>query len=620
MLCRIFFYAFNKSLFPGISFYNWLQIIKGGIRFDLAAMFYFNAAFIILSLLPLPFREGKQYQLFIKIIFFVTNGLAILLNAIDFIYFRFTLRRTTRTVFAEFAHETNGAGLAGRFFIDYWYVAVTFTALILAMIWLYNRVLIKSPVGKKGWLFYTTSILALPIAILLAVGGIRGDFKYSTRPITVSNAGAYVSKPHEMYLVLNTPFCMVRTWTVKKLEPLHYFTDKEVETIYTPVHTPQKDSTALFQKKNIVVIILESFGQEAVGAYNHDLDKGLYKGFTPFLDSLIGVSRTYRNSFANGRKSIDALPSILAGIPNGIDPFVLTPYSSNKINSLPQLLKQEGYYTAFFHGAPNGSMGFDALMKLMGVEHYYGKNEYNNDADFDGLWGIWDEPFFQFFESKLNEISQPFMCSIFSTSSHHPFKVPKPYEGVFKKGPLPVLECISYTDMALKKFFEKAQKQPWFNNTLFVISADHATISYHPEYQNAWGDVAIPIILYAPGDTTLRGMENGYIQQIDIMPTVLHYMHYNKPFVAYGGNALDKSRMQFSVCYNGGYRWLEGDYLLFFDGTKSSSLFNFKTDRGFKNNLLGKEIHIATTMERHLKAFMQQYNNRLNENRLTVNP
>ena len=183
-----------------------------------------------------------------------------------------------------------------------------------------------------------------------------------------------------------------------------------------------------------------------------------------------------------------------------------------------------------------------------------------------------------------------------------------------------LLPTREHTDMALRKFFTKASKESWFKNTLFVISADHATISYHPEYQNAWGDVAIPIILYAPGDSSLNGMHNGYIQQIDVMPTVLNYLHYYKPYVAYGGNALDSNRMQFSICYNGGYRWIEDDYLLFFDGTKASSLYNFKKDRLFKNNVLMQETQVAATMEKHLKAFMQQYNNRLIENRLTIVP
>ena len=618
-LCRILFFLLNKSLFPGISFSGWLTILHGGWVFDIAAMFYFNALFILLMLLPFPARSNTVYQKVIKYVFFTTNGLAILLNCIDFIYYRFTLRRTTRSVFGEFSHENNMGKLAGRFVLDFWYVALIFVLLIVLMIWLYNRVSIRKPqITEKKLSFYVKAAIALPLAITLAVGGIRGDFKYSTRPITISNAGEYVSSPNEMYLVLNTPFCIVRTWNVKRLEEMHYYPEEEVGKIYSPIHYPKGDSTKPFQKKNVVIFILESWGKESVGAYNKDLDNGTYQGFTPFLDSLMAVSKVYWNSFASGRKSIDAIPSLLAGIPNGQDPFILTPYASDSLHGLPKILRDEGYNTSFFHGAPNGSMGFKALVNLLGVEHYYGKDEYNNDADFDGIWGIWDEPFFQFFEKTINTFKQPFFSTIFSVSSHHPFKLPEQYKGKFRKGPLPVMECISYTDMALRKFFEKASQTDWFKNTVFVISADHATESYHPEYKNEWGDVAIPIVLYSPGDSSFHGLDSGIIQQTDIIPSLLSYMNYDKPFLAFGENVFNKNRINFSVSYTGGYRWIEDDYLLFFDGIKTRSLYNYKKDRLFKENLVDKNPEIVAKLERNLKAFIQQYNNRLIRNQLTV--
>lgn len=618
-MCRVLFYLLNQSLFPGIHFSEWMKIFKGGWVFDIAALCYFNALFIFLMLMPFRFRYAEAYQRVVKYIFYITNGIAVLLNCIDFIYYRFTLRRTTRTVFSEFSNEVNKKALFKNFLLDYWYVVLIFAALILLMVWLYNRVKIHTEIKRqKGRFFYIKAIVVLCLTIALAIGGIRGDFKYSTRPITISNAGEYVNTPNEMYLVLNTPFCMVRTWNVKGLEEIKYFTDEEVEKIYTPVHYPQKDSSSPFRKDNVVVIILESFGKEAVGGYNKDLDNGTYTGFTPFLDSLMTVSKVYWNSFANGRKSIDALPSVLAGIPNGKDPFVLTPYASDSLYTLPQILNKEGYNSSFFHGAPNGSMGFKALVNLMGIQHYYGKDEYNNDDDFDGIWGIWDEPFFQFFADKLNTFQQPFFSTIFSVSSHHPFRVPEKYKGKFKKGKLPVLECISYTDLALREFFTKASRSEWFKNTLFVITADHATVSYHPEYQNAWGDVAIPILLYHPGDTVFAGKDPGIIQQIDVMPSVLSYLHYDKPYVAFGKNVFDSTRLNFAVSYGGGYRWIEDDYILFFDEKESKSLYNYRKDRLFKENLLTKEPATVKKLETHVKAFIQQYNNRLLKNQLKI--
>ncbi|ANH79871.1 sulfatase [Niabella ginsenosidivorans] len=618
-ICRLLFYFLNRGLFPDIAGSDWLKILKGGLLFDIAALFYFNGLMIFLMTIPVPYavRANKGYQQTIKWIFYITNGIAVFLNCVDFIYYRFTLKRTTVSVFSEFSHEQNKGGLAFHFFIDYWFVVLLFVALIALMVFLYNRVVIRQrhwPLPKAG--YYITASLVFAVAVVLAIGGIRGGYRHSTRPITVTDAGEYVKRSHEVYLVLNTPFVFIRTMGVTPLKEVHYFPENEVAKIYSPLHYPSQADSVPFTKKNVVIIILESFGKEATGFYNKDLDRGTYKGFTPFLDSLASVSKIYWNSFANGRKSIDAIPSILSSIPSGQDPFALTPYVSDSTRSLPRLLSQEGYHTSFFHGAANGSMGFLSYTKMIGIENYFGKTEYNNDADYDGIWGIWDEPFFRFFEQKLSSFPQPFFASIFSVSSHDPFKVPKKYEGRFQKGPLPVLECIGYTDMALQQFFAKAQQQPWFKNTLFVISADHATVTYHPEYQNAWGDYAIPIILYAPGDSSFRGVEQGVIQQLDIMPTVLDYLHYKKPYLAYGESALHRTGPGFAFQYLGGYRWITGPYLMFFDGNKTTGLYNYPTDRLLQKDLVRDSAQVAAGMEQKLKAFIQQYNNRIIRNQL----
>ena len=179
-----------------------------------------------------------------------------------------------------------------------------------------------------------------------------------------------------------------------------------------------------------------------------------------FLISLLQHSATFTFSYANGRKSIDGLPSVVASIPSLGVPYFLSPYSGNKINSVSSLLKGKGYHTSFFHGAPNGSMGFQAFMNTAGVGQYYGMSEYDNDDDFDGIWGIWDDKFLQFFARKLNEFPQPFTSILFSVSSHHPFEIPSTFKDQFKGGPLVIHKCVQYADYALKEFFRTASSMP----------------------------------------------------------------------------------------------------------------------------------------------------------------
>lgn len=614
--CRLGFYFSNRSLFSHIAFGDLLYIFLGGIKFDLAALLYINSLYIVLQAIPFPFRYKKIYQTCCKWLFIVSNSIGFLANFIDFVYYKYTLKHTTASVFSQFSNEQNKLKLLGDFLADYWYLVIAFVVFIYIFIQLYQFVTIKKA-PRFTWQIYLTHTIALVLIAGLAVIGMRGGWRHSTRPITMSNAGDFVKSPSDMSLVLNTPFTIMKTLKATDLKPINFYDEQTLDSIYSPIHLPKHKGP--FKKLNVVFLIIESLGKEHVGGLNKDLLNGTYKGYTPFIDSLVGQSFTSSHTYANGRKSIDALPSIISGIPSIREPFVLSKYSSNKTTSIAKILNDEGYETAFFHGAPNGSMGFSAYTNLAGIKKYYGKSEYNNDADFDGIWGIWDEPFMQYMAKTINTFKQPFFSAFFSVSSHHPFKVPEKYIGKFPKGPLPVQEPVGYTDMAIRKFFASASKMPWYKNTLFVLCADHATVSYLPEYQTLPGSFSIPILFYYPGGD-LKGKTERLIEQTDIMPTVLNYLNYNKPYFAFGFDAMSTNNNNFVVNNNdGSFSFYQGDYLLINDGLKTKGLFNLKTDRLTKNNLVNQLPAIQLTMEKYLKAFIQQYNNRMIKDQLTVN-
>lgn len=616
-ICRVGFFFYNKTFFPEVDFLQLLFLLKGGFVFDLATLLYFNLLYILLMVMPLNFRFAPNFQTGMKYLFLVTNGTALAANVIDFIYYRFTLRRTTADVFVQFENETNMGGLWLKFFVDYWYAALFFVLLMVLLIYLYNSISYSGPQLRHRKVYYIGGILAVPLVAYLMIGGMRGGFRHSTRPITLSNAGEYVKNPKHISIVLNTPFAIIRTVGKTKVQKASYYAPEELEKIYTPVHVPS--DTGNFAGKNVVIIILESFSREFFGFYNKDKYNGTYRGYTPFLDSLITHSKTFAYSFANGRKSIDGLPSVVSGIPSLGVPYFLSPYSGNKINSFASLLKKKGYHSSFFHGAPNGSMGFQAFMNIAGVDEYYGMDEYNNDADFDGLWGIWDEKFLRFYADKLNTFQQPFFSSFFSVSSHHPFKVPVEYENKFKGGPLVIHKCVEYTDYSLKKFFEKASEMPWYKNTLFIITADHTSSEMEfDETKTAWGFYSVPIIFFTP-DHSLQGVEQSIIQQIDILPTTLRYLGYDQPFVAFGRDAFSKDSEPFAFFYKDeNYQLCQGSYLLQFNGKQTVALYDFKSDPLLKHNMVSEQKDVVEEMERKIKAIVQQYNNRMIEDRLVV--
>jgi len=370
---------------------------------------------------------------------------------------------------------------------------------------------------------------------------------------------------------------------------------------------------------NVMIIILESFGREYIGTFNPDLENGNYKGYAPFFDTLCTRSKTFCNSFANGRKSIDALPSIISGIPAFHSPYVLTPYVNNDITSLPNLLKEKGYTTAFFHGAHNGSMGFEAYTNLAGFDKYFGLNEYPDDSHYDGYWGIWDEDFFDFTVKEMSKMKQPFMTTIFTLSAHAPFDVPEKYKGKFPTGPKKIHETVGYSDYALSTFFKKAEKMPWFDSTLFVITADHASIPYYDGYCNEMGNFKIPILLYMKNSDFI-GMDSTVAQQIDILPTVLSILNYDKDYFALGNNMLDTTIQHYAVSNNNGLdRFLiyMDDYMLLAQDTISKELYNFVSDHMMRNNVFNDSTSLVKKMEKQMRAVIQVFNKCMIHNALT---
>ena len=613
----------NYSYFSGnLTFSHLCEMYMGSLRFDVSGILYVNILYIVLMLFPLHFKENKIYHVFCKWIFLVTNWIALLANLIDSVYFKYTMRRTTATVFSEFGNEDNMASIFGKEILNHWYLLLLLIVLTFVMFKLYR----KPKTERKNlvwWKYDISYLLFLAIAVYLSVVGVRGGFTRATRPITISNANQYVDHPIEAALVLNTPFSIIRTIGIPTFQNVDYYaSEEELENVYTPVHNPSKVKD--FKQKNVVIFIVESFGREYIGAFNKDLEGGNYKGYTPFVDSLIEHSATFRYSYSNGRKSIDGMPSVLSSIPMFVEPFVLTPASMNRVSGIAGELGKKGYSSAFFHGAQNGSMGFQAFARSTGFDGYYGRDEYNadsrfgGDADFDGTWAIWDEPFLQFYCTAMSEMQQPFMTALFTASSHHPYNVPDEYKSVFPEGDLSIHKCIGYTDNALRKFFDSARKQPWYDNTIFVITADHTNETNHAEYQTDIGGFCVPIIIYEPGNDSIVGNHDKIAQHIDIMPTILGMLGYENSYLAFGCDLFaTPAEDTYAVNYlNGIYQYVKFGYVLQFDGTNTKAVYSLD-DTLMQNNLVGK-VDCQQQMENELKAIIQQYMSRMNEDRLTV--
>ena len=591
------------------------EVFWGGLVFDTSAILYTNVLWVLMMLFPWYGKENPTYHQVCKWVYLVVNGIAFAMNLADAAYFPFTMRRTTTTVFGEFSNEGNLGRIFGLELINHWYLVVLFIVVMALMWWGYKTPQLDYRKMTSKVKYHVVSIVALLVFLPLCVAGMRGGFTTAVRPITISNANQYTDSPKDVALVLNTPFAMIRTIGKSVFVVPRYFeSEDELEKIYSPVHAGSGNAcdTCVYNKRNVVILIVESFGREYIGALNKELEGGKYQGYTPYVDQLIGESTTFKDSYCNGRKSIDGMPSILCSIPMFVEPFILTPASMNDFTGLAGLLGEEGYETAFFHGAQNGSMGFQAFARKTGFQKYYGRTEYEaakGTEDFDGTWAIWDEPFLQYYAEEMSRMKEPFMTAVFTASSHHPFEIPEKYKSVFPEGPLEIHKCIRYTDMAIGKFFETARRQKWFENTIFVLTSDHTNMSDHKEYQTDLGGFCSPIIIYDPQKPEGE-IQDKIAQQIDIMPTVLGLLGYQKPYLAFGIDVLNTpAEDTWAVNYlNGVYQYVKHGEVIQFDG----KVFRGEKVKGDKV----KSEKVKGEIERELKAIIQQYMERMTQDRL----
>lgn len=602
-LSRLFFYFNSLHSFASLENGEIVSAFLYGIRFDLWS---FSMAFlpvIILIAFPFPLFYSRFSQQFIKWYFSIVLPLILLPDFADSEYSKFTGKRSTSDLFSLVTTGDDTLRMIPDFLRDFWHVAVAWVVLSAFMIWLFLFLRKKGPVTLPA---VTKKYLRSSVTFIL-IGGvwilcIRGT---GMKPASLNTALVY-TRPAGVNLVLNSSFTIINTVDKEALADRDYMPDAEAQRYYNPLVSYKSDSV---KTDNIVIIIFESLGAEYCGYTN-----GL--GFTPFLDSLFSQGLVVQYNFSNGKKSPEALPSLFAGIPTLFDqPYTSSQYVNNRILSLPALLKRYQYHTAFFHGGKNGTMGFDFFTKVAGFDEYYGLNEYPDKSHFDGNWGIWDHHYLSYFCKTLSGFRQPFMASVFTLSSHHPYNVPPGYE-YLPTGDYEIHQPIAYTDEALRQFFNEAAKTDWYKNTLFIITGDHTSLTNMPFYMTRTGFYMVPLCFYHPSDKTLKGRVYTVSQHSDVFPTIVDYMGFPDSILVFGKSIIQRKKSLVVNYLNGVYWLCDGQYCLLFDGEKSIGLYKFPEDVLEKENLLLLSPEKVNELEMVIKSIIQQYNNRIKHNRM----
>lgn len=589
---RLLFFIHHHSQLASENVTTIAWAFLQGVRFDLSILLTINLPFILIWAWPWRWQLRRRPQLTLHALFVAVNAFFVIVNVSDIELINFNARRMT---YAFFMLRQDMGHQLPQLIAYYWMWTLVDLFCVGALIFLtprYEAAGVKklSP-AQKGSLAFTYLVFIFALLV-----GIRGGLQ--NKP--VREAHAFQHSAMIGHLALNTPFTLIHSRKKGHEKELKFMADEDAKKILLQglrSASPLTHATVA-APPNVVVIILESFSREYMGKINGR------QGYTPFLDELADKSLFFTNHFANARRSIEAIPAILTSMPSLLrEPFLLSSYQAVQLRGLPQVLATHGYQTAFFHGAENGSMFFDSFASRIGYEKYYGMSEYpESDRDWDGFWGILDEPFFQYFSHQISSMRQPFFATIFSLSSHQPYPIPPQLKGKFPKGTLEIHESIGYADYALRQFFQEAEKQPWFNNTLFVITADHTQKSDDPNYANTLGPYRSPLLFYKPGEKWAGKRADRVTQHADIPASILDYLGFQNENIIPLGQSVFNGKEGFFVAR-------QSDFFIFHDKGCTAKMT-------LEGEWTTEEGQCDETTQKFFKAYVQYFTNGVIRNAL----
>lgn len=603
-LTRSFFYVLNSDYFLHQDASSIAYAFLHGVRFDASSIALMNTPIVLALFVLVLFNKFNLFTARLTATYFVTvNTLALAINLIDAVYFPYTGRRSGPEIMSMMRDVSTQIP---QLLQQYWWLIILGLGVLVVFVFGLLKIKRKIKPIETGIPMYLAVCSLIFISfVFMGRGGLQAKPIRSLHAYSwpVSDLGP---------LVLNTSFTLMKEKTVE-MKRMRFFEDHQaaLSALDKPQWVPVENVAG--SPKNVVIIILESFGLEYFGP-----PYGL-KSYTPFLETLAEKGRFFPMGVANGRRSIEAIPSILAGVPSLMsEAFMRSPFQSNKVYGLGELVKPYGYHTAFFHGAKNGSMYFDDTTFRLGFDEYFGLDQYPEAEGFDGQWGIFDEPFLQYSAQQMNAFKTPFLSSIFTISSHPPYTLPEQYEETFTEGEIPMHKVVQYTDWALQKFFETAATMDWFDNTLFIITADHTSDNYDKRFATPLGRHQIPIILYHPkGDVPPQQMLE-IAQQVDIPATVIDYLNLpeSDKLMPFGRSLLRSSEDSDAIVKEDGAYWLlhngESMKLTIDDDilyVRSPLPSSFMLKQNLKSSLSDEAL------KQRLNAYVQLYINGLIDNK-----
>ncbi|WP_407525163.1 LTA synthase family protein [Lacibacter sp. MH-610] len=595
LMLRIIFWTFNRRFFPAANLKEKMSVFMAGSRFDASSVALILLPCLLLYTIYLVTANKRWLQLMLlllKVLLFVLISLSLF----DTGYYAFSFQRSSIEMLQFTADSLRVFKTAPLAYAGLFAMALV---LVVGVHFLLRRFTARLKVSTAFPVKHT--LLFLPVFLFLFIC-IRG---WNARPLSPLSVSLYTNANYSS-IVTNT--LQTFLYSAFKSPGNNWGNPKQFypfDTVTKTVPFVQQLPAIEEKKYNVVLFIMESVSR----AY---LEKGdPQKASTPFLDTLMSNSLVCTNAYANGSMSVNGIQAVLSGIPALYDYNIdNSPYYLNFTRAMPAVFKERGYGTYFYYGAGKDHFGLEKLTRRFGVDHYISEEAYGNKAEHNGYWGINDSAFFRFTVEQVAKQPQPFFTTVFNISTHYPYVIPEKYRSVFPKGNTAAAQSVSFLDRALQLFFEEAKKSSWYNNTLFVFTADHWNKEDPTLKADGSGIYQIPLFIYKP-DGSLKQTITGVTDQLSIFPTLMHLTGYTHKFNSFGSSVLNlQPERQWTVAVK---QW---PGLLLFTTTDTELYFDVTNDKISRVKFnAGTPVDTTATLKT-ARSFIQYYDYLFRNNKL----
>ncbi len=589
------FFATDRLLFllynldgEGLSTIQMIEPFWFALRLDISAACYMILPIFLVWLVGLfiPLHDLRKIM---KIYFWIIVPLMAFVTVVNLEIFKEWNHQVNRDVFdyLKYPQETLASTRNSP-----WILLLSLSGLIcfvylrwglkiLEMNWDFSRVASGFNVRKVGM-----SLVKCLAAFLIFAIGARGGTQLS--PINQSFV-LYSSNPTLNAATVNTAWNLFYSYSInERKNPYTFFNKDEVVEILKAIETDQTNAPKIFstEKPNIVLVVLEGAVAELFSKM------GGQNNLTPNMDRLIDSSLLFDKIYATEKRTDRGLVSILSGYPSlpGLS-IVKQPHRSGTLPFLPKQLRGVGYGTTFIYGGESEFANIKSYLMRAGFNRIIDKNDFNA-KDMNSKWGAHDHIVFDRTLLELEKMEQPFFTTILTLSSHEPFDIP--IEGAYQGNDRQTLykNSIIYLDKAVGSFLEKAGREPYIDNTIFVFISDHGfrvgdAINWYPRRHR------IPLFIYGiPLKNEWRGKTISQIgSQTDLAKTILNQFALNSDEFTFSKDLMTGNEGFAFYTFNEGFGWIDKNQKVVYDHQlKTVTFLNDTTSHNLNEPLfkLGK--------------------------------